>query len=85
MLRNDPKRVSAAVNGLTVRMDARRVADWRSGRRILRKLENNYCTKCAMRKVKMKGMVNELGRVRTVDEEFLIHTCQQYEGVRSRG
>lgn len=68
MLRKDPKRVSAAVDGLKVQMDARRVADWRSGRRILRKLETNYCTKCAMRKVKMKGMVN---KCEIVDEVIL--------------
>lgn len=59
MLRKDPKRDSATVNGLTVRMDARRVVDWKSGRCILRKLETKYCTKCAMREEKMKRMVNE--------------------------
>lgn len=48
MLRKDPKRVSAAVSGRKVRMDARRDADWRSGGRMLRKLESNYCTICAL-------------------------------------
>lgn len=59
MLKKDPKWVSAVVSGMKVRMDARRVADWRSGGRILRKLERKYCAKCALREVNMKGMVNE--------------------------
>ena len=42
MLKKDPKQVSAAANGMKVRMDARRVAAWRSGGRMLRKLGRNF-------------------------------------------
>lgn len=59
MLKKDPKRVSAAVNGTKMRMVARRVADWRSGGRILRKLESNCCTKYALREANMKGQLDE--------------------------
>lgn len=68
MLKKDPKRVSAAANGMKVRMDARRVAAWRSGGRMLRKLERNYFTKCALREVNMEGLVNECD---LVEEDFL--------------
>lgn len=80
ILKKDPKRVSAAPNGMKVRMDARRVADWRSGGRMLRKLERNYFTKCAPREVNVEGLVNECDLLTKIffneSARFLVHACE---------
>lgn len=79
MLKKDPKRVSAAANGMKVRVDARRVVAWRSGGRMLRKLKRSYYTKCAPREVNMDRLVNESD---LVDKDFFLRVSTR---IRSRG
>lgn len=78
ILKKDPRWVSAAPNGMKVRMDARRVADWRSGGRMLRKLERNYFTKCTPREVNVEGLVNECELLTKIFlTRFLdLHACE---------